>query len=229
MLRARRAGASSTEYIVIVVCVAIALLVAVTLFGNKISELFKTSTTSLQTGVPQTGKLGSLDSTGPSLPTTPTNPGTTTPANPGTTTPTNPTGPTNTGPVDPMTLRPEERAGRTFWVPSPTGGTLYVFDQNGNKVAKMTANEVPAKDTGYKAAAFAGQGTLNFCNGTTYQANLTLLGANYEAKGPGASFGGSEREKDLAPGGPAKDGQPSLGVDLFKVGGEVVGAKIEGG
>ncbi len=226
--RPSRRGVGSTEYIWVTVSVAIALLLVVTIFGRKISDLAKSATTSLDQGTPvgskPFGELSSLDGTAPDPA---KDPGGTTTTGP-TTTPTAPTTPDPAKPVDPMSLSPEERAGRSYFIETPKGAEVYIFDPKGNKVAKATVGRVEAKDVGYQAAAFAGKGTLNFCNGTTYTADLTVLGAKGEARGPGVNFGGSEKERDLRDDKGWQDGKPSLGVDLFKIGGEVVGIKIEG-
>lgn len=225
---------ASSEFIWIVLAIAIAAILVITLFGRKIASVLATTSKSIDEGKPITPpKIGmdidppakGVDLT-PGPDADPLKPDPAKPPTPGDTTVAPSVDPNK--PVNPMDLSPEERAGRTFFIETPTGAEVTIFDPKGNKIAKASVNKVDAKTVGYDKAAFAGRGTLNFCNGTTYTADLTVLGAKGEAKGPGVNFGGSENEKDLRT-GEKKKGEPSVGVDLFKVGGEVVGVKVEGG
>jgi Flp pilus assembly pilin Flp len=52
-----RRGASGTEYVIILACISIAVLGAVTLFGRRVSRLFKAATESIDEGTPKSSSF----------------------------------------------------------------------------------------------------------------------------------------------------------------------------
>lgn len=226
---------TSTEFIIIIALIAVFCLLFVTAFGKKIAEHFRTDTDALGTGGKKALKPDAPDAGGIN-PNQPKDGGD--PKGGGT----DPAGgvdpkakPGDGGPKRPEDLSPDERKGKTFIYDVPGGKEIISFDDKGNKIFKASAKKVEAKANDYDAALFAGKGTVNFCNGSTYDANVTLGGAKGEAKGPGVNFGGSQKERELGATKNMKgehegtqNGEPSIGIDIVKVGGEVVGARLEG-
>lgn len=192
----RRAGASLTEYPLLIAAIAIGLLGLVTVFGYTIAGRYRRATVALgpeKRPGPPTTEI-------PEPPVAPTPP---TAGQPGPPDHVGPPGP-HEGPEPPGTRRPPrndnviKESGGDRWrlvIRDDGSGEVMYRDGQGRKLFKMTAQRVAPPDIGYGEAEFAGKGTLNFCNSRTYAATLAFAGRKGEYKG--ASLGGSQIHKTI--------------------------------
>jgi len=224
-----RRGASLTEYIVLIGAVALAVVPAATLYGRKIASLFA-------------GASGVLH--GQATP--PDRPGNEPPA----TEPPAPPGGGNPPPQDggqPPSGEEEPPAGEDESSPPADDDTLFehkdrtchirvgkdgtaeatFYDEFGNKKLKVTAASVPARELGYDKALFTGKGTLNFCNSSTYTAELAVAAGKFELGGIGGKIGMDQFTRDPGDSG-WKKGTPEASLE-WNFGGEGNLLEVKGG
>lgn len=209
----RGRGAAKIEYLLVVGLVALALLVFVLLFGRTLAERYRRSAE----------ELGAREAVNPPPGAAPESPSG---LEPGPTDPPQPGKPTLPTPGDtPERRRPRGKNKVILELPGEhhviyvfEDGTAEVtlFDEHGNKRMRITASRKSVdqlKDLKYSDAAFAGRGTINFCNGSTYAGELVIKGAR-GGLNLGVKAEQQQREKQLWPSKPAQDGEPSAGIGV---------------